>query len=303
MQEAAPPFAEVMGHFAWDVPWIAGLVLAGALYLRAYLHLRRTKPRVPHSLWRTACFIAGLAVVAVAVLSPLEYWGNHLLWANFTGFLAITMIAPPLLLLGSPLTLAFRVSDRPMRARLRAFYRGPVMSALTFPVVSWLLFAVATYLWQFTTWTDDAASNVFVRDIQQLSLLAVGLLFWLPALCADPVRWRIPYPLRGLYVFVEMTHKGLFGGMFLSMASAIHPGFAAGLPAWGPSAMTDQRVAILLLWIGGNLIFLIALIGIIARWVGYEARTTARTDRRLEKARAEKRRRSAAIESVFRRSV
>jgi len=303
MPESAPGIGELLSHFSWDLPWIAGLALVAWLYLRAFRRLSRSNPRIPHPAWKAASFISGIVVVAAAVLSPLEHWGNQLLWANFTGFLAITMLAPPLLLLGSPLTLAFRVSNPQGRGRLRQFYRGRVMAALTFPVVSWLLFAVATYLWQFTTLTDDAAANVFIRDAQQLSLLAVGLLFWMPALCTDPVRWRIPYPLRALYVFVEMTHKGLFGGMFLSMASAIHPGFAVGLPAWGPSAMTDQRMAILILWIGGNLIFLVALIGIIVRWVRYESRATARTDLQLEKARAAKRRHRAAIESVFHRPV
>jgi cytochrome c oxidase assembly factor CtaG len=110
------------------------------------------------------------------------------------------------------------------------------------------------------------------------------------------------YPLRALYVFVEMTHKGLFGGMFLSMTSPFHDEFAANLPAWAPSPMDDQRLGILVLWVGGNLIFMVALVGLVARWLQYERRNAHRTDWRLRLRRQAEARRKAAIEQVFRRS-
>jgi len=167
--------------------------------------------------------------------------------------------------------------------------------------VTWLLFAGVTYLWQFTDWTDLAARNLWVREMQRSSLLLVGVLFWLPAVSPDPVRWRLPYPLRALYVFVEMTHKGLFGGMFLSMHTAMHSEFASRAAAWAPEAMTDQRIAILILWLGGNLIFLLALVGIVVRWVQYEQRNQRRTDWRLRLERDAKAKRRAALEQVFTR--
>ncbi|MGI8925591.1 MAG: cytochrome c oxidase assembly protein [Tepidiformaceae bacterium] len=297
MNESAPGLTEMLGHWALDLPWLAALGLAAALYGRAWVQALR--PGAVHPRWKAACFFAGLALVGVATVSPLEHYGNRLLWVNFTGFLLLTMLAAPLLLLGSPLTLAFRAAGPRGRAWLRRFYQRRPMRSLTFPITSWLLFAVVTYLWQFSAFTDRAAANVFLRDLQQSTLLGASLLFWMPALCADPQRWRMAFPLRALYVFLEMTHKGLFGGMFLSMSDPIHPRFAANLPAWGPEAMTDQRMAILVLWIGGNIIFLVALVGIAAAWIRYEGRATARTDRRLALARAAAVSKRAALDAVF----
>jgi cytochrome c oxidase assembly factor CtaG len=174
---------------------------------------------------------------------------------------------------------------------------------VTFPVATWLAFAVVTYIWQFTTLTDLAARNAAARDLQLATLLLVGLLFWLPAVAADPVRWRLAYPVRALYVFVEMTHKALFGGMFLSMNHAFHRDFAARAPDWAPSPMMDQRAAILILWIGGNLIFLLALILIVAGWIAYDARAARRADWRLALERAARERRRQALDQVFRRPV
>lgn len=301
--EEAPGTAEVFSHFSLDLFWAPLLITAVAAYLVGVRRLNAQQPRLPHSAWRTALFITAAVIVGFAVMSPLNYYGNELLWVNFTGFLLLTMLAPPLIVLGRPLVLAFRVSGPRWRARLRWAYRSRVISFLTFPIVSWLLFAGVTYLWQFSILTERAATNGILRDVQQFTLLLTGLIFWYPALAIEPVRWRMAYPLRVLYVGVEMVHKGLFGGMFLSMTSPFHQHFAAATPAWGPSPMMDQRIAILILWIGGNMIFLAAIIGLITAWLRYEARNQVRVDKRLEKARIAREQRQLALEQVFSKPV
>ncbi len=300
MQDA-PGLAEIARQWVFDPFWVAVLAAGMAAYAIAFRRSRRGSFVHPSS--RLVLFVAGVAAIAVAVFSPLAHYGNELLWANFTGFLLLTMIAPPLLLLSAPLTLAFRASGPRRRKVLRGIYRSKLVTILTFPAASWLLFAVVTYVWQFTSLTDDAAAHALLRTFQQFTLLLVGIMFWMPGLAADPVRWRLPYPLRALYILLEMTHKGLFGGMFLSMNSAMHSGFASAAPAWAPSALTDQRIAILILWIGGNLIFLVALIGLVFRWVAYEQRNQRRTDLRLRLQQERAKKRRAALEQVFNRPV
>jgi putative membrane protein len=297
----APGVTEILRHFSFDLPWLAALLLCATFYLRADKASRRTNPRVPHPRWRTASFLAGLLFVALATLTPLEHYGNQFIWVNFAGFLVLTMVAAPLILLGSPLTLAFRVASMPRRKMLRNLYRSAPVRFITFPVIAWLLFAVVTYLWQFSTLTELAAQNPLIRDLQQVTLLLVSLTFWLPALASDPTAIRLAYPLRVLYVFLEMTHKGLFGGMFLSLREPFHDWFVANLPAWGPDPMLDQRMGILILWIGGNIIFLLALILLILGWIRYEGRHTIRTDIRLRKQREAEARRKAALKQVFTR--
>ncbi|MCC6323038.1 MAG: cytochrome c oxidase assembly protein [Phycisphaerales bacterium] len=301
MEGDTPGFTEVVGHFAWDLPWLAVFALASLLYVRGYVAARRAG--TPHPRWKLIAFHGGLVATFVAVLSPLEHYGNQVLWVNFAGFLVLTMIAAPLLLAGSPLTLAFRASGPRGRRWLRASYRSWPLRWLTFPVASGLGFAVVTYVWQFTSLMDLASRNVFVRDVQLATLLLVSLCFWLPALAMDPLRWRMPYPLRALYVLVEMVHKGLFGGMFLSMSTPFHPDFAARAPGWAPGPMMDQRMGILVLWIGGNLIFLAVLIGLVSGWMAYERRNQTRVDRRLRLAREAEQRRRAALEQVFQKTV
>jgi putative copper resistance protein D len=299
--ESAPGIAEVARQWLFSPAWLVLFVAVAGSYLWAFR--RASASGFNHPKWRMFLFGLGLAALAVGTVSPVAHYGRQVLWVDFTGFLLITMIAPPLMLLGAPLTLAFRASAPKRRKTLRRLYRSKFAAIVTFPVATWLTFAVTTYLWQFTSLTDLAARDDLARHLQQFSLALVGLLFWLPAISADPVRWRLAYPLRALYVFVEMTHKGLFGGMFLGMNTAMHGDFARNSPTWAPDAITDQRIAILILWIGGNLVFLAALIGIVFRWVAYEQRNQRRTDLRLRLARERARRKRAALEQVFTRPV
>lgn len=292
-----------LSPWSFDPHWLIALAIAAGLYAHAYRRHLHRPVRVGHSPFRAAAFFVGLFLVAVAVLSPLEHYGNQVLWVNFTGFFVLTMLAAPLIVLAAPLTLAFRVGSERRRRVLRAAYRSRFASALTNPVVAWLLFAIVTYLWQFSSLTEAAARNTLVRDFQQLTLLAVGLCFWIPALASDPLRWRLAHPLRALYVLLEMTHKALFGGMFLSMNNPIHPHFAQNAPAWAPDAITDQRIAILILWIGGSAVFMVALAAIVVGWMGYEDRAQARVDRRLRLEREAAERRRAAIDQVFQKQV
>ncbi len=303
MDGTTPALGEILRATSFDPHWVAAFVVAIALYAVAYHRALHGVPRVRLLRLRAAAFALGLLALWLGVQSPLEHYGNQLLWANFTSFLLITMVAAPLFVLSTPLTLAFRVSSPAGRPRLRRLYRGFPVSWLTFPPAAWLIFAIVTYVWQFTSLTSWAAQHGLVRDLQLLSLLGVGFLFWYVAFAADPVRWRLNHPLRGLYVLLEMAHKGLFGGMFLSMQTPFHSHFADNVPAWGPSAMDDQRLGILILWIGGNLIFIAALIAIVAGWVAFEARNGRRLDRRLAKEREQQERRRAALEQVFHKPI
>lgn len=280
----------------FGLPWVGLVAIAGTWYAVA---LQRAS--TPHPRRKTFAFYLGLLLVCVATLSPLEHYGNQALWVAFIGFLVLTMVAAPLILLGSPLTLAFRASGPEWRKKLRAGYRGRAMSALTNPVAGWFAFAITTYAWQFSRLAEFATRSALVRELQLGSLLVVSLMFWAPALCADPLRWRMAHPLRLLYVLVEMVHKALFGGMFLSMSTPFHENFAANPPSWAPDAMLDQRLSIAILWLGGNMVFIVVLFGLAVHWLHYEARQSRRIDLRLAKAREKDRRRMAALEAVFNR--
>jgi putative copper resistance protein D len=54
---------------------------------------------------------------------------------------------------------------------------------------------------------------------------------------------------------------------------------------WGPTPMQDQALAGGIMWAGGDLAFVIALIAVVAAWLRHEERENRREDARLARAR------------------
>jgi cytochrome c oxidase assembly factor CtaG len=88
---------------AWSAPGLAVVPLCAAVivYLRGWNRLRRAEP------WRwtavrPVCFVAGVALIGIALWSPLDALASRLLAAHMTQHMLLAMVAPPLLLLGWP---------------------------------------------------------------------------------------------------------------------------------------------------------------------------------------------------------
>ncbi len=124
--ESAPSFGEVVRQWVADPFWIVLLVAMAGAYGLAFRKSRQGKFRHPSS--RLALFMAGIAVAAIATVSPVAHYSDRLLWVDFTGFLMLTMIAPPLMLLGAPVTLGFRISGPKRRRMLRRMYRSRLIT-------------------------------------------------------------------------------------------------------------------------------------------------------------------------------
>src|SRR6516165_1974126 len=88
---------------AWRFPWCTGFSLSAiaALYLRGFVRVHRQMPtRFPLSC--LALYSAGIAALAIALVSPLATLDDLLLMTHMVQHLVLLMIAPALLLLGAP---------------------------------------------------------------------------------------------------------------------------------------------------------------------------------------------------------
>ena len=71
------------------------------------------------------------------------------------------------------------------------------MSALTRPVVAWLVFAVVMYASHFSGLYNLALQHEWVHALEHLLFLASGVLFWWPVVGLDPSPWRLSQVPRG----------------------------------------------------------------------------------------------------------
>src|SRR5208282_3192007 len=130
-----PPFSLAQVVTRWQfAPVVTGfVVVAAGLYLWGVLRVRRRHPARPWPLWRTGLFLGGLAVVVIATQSGIGSYDDVLFTDHMIQHLLLIMVAPPLLVVGQPITLALHASRNPLHTWVKKAVRSRVVSALTFP--------------------------------------------------------------------------------------------------------------------------------------------------------------------------
>jgi cytochrome c oxidase assembly factor CtaG len=291
---AAPaPVSTLDALLAWSFEvhiWLP-ILGAGLLYWLGVRRVARRHPAKPVPGWRALCWYGGLTVLVVALQSPLAAYDTVLFSVHMVQHLLLAMIAAPLLALGAPITLLLRVSSARMRQRvvLPVLHSLPVR-VISFPVVTWVVFAGVMWASHFSTLYDAALENEVMHVLEHALYLGSAMLFWWPVVGADPSPWRLPHAARVGYLFLGMPQSSFLGLAIFSAPSVLYPHYASLSREWGPSALADQQLAGGIMWAGGDLVFLLAMI--LAVWVWLRAeeaegrRVDARLDRELEREQA-----------------
>ena len=99
---AAPsPLGAITTWSIDPIPWI-GAFVAGGAYLVGARRVNRANPRVPVPRWRMVSWLAGLAVILVALSSAIDVYAGVFLSVHMVQHLMLAMVAPPLARAGCP---------------------------------------------------------------------------------------------------------------------------------------------------------------------------------------------------------
>ena len=261
---------------SWSVPPGLALLLlvSAAVYLRGWSRLHRARPaRFPPR--RLFAFGSGLAVVLVAVASPLDAFGGTLLSAHMLQHLLLLAVAPALLLLGAPdaaLEMGLpRALVRDAIAPLRA--APPVRSigrALGRPDLGLAAMTLAMWGWHVPAAYELALRSPAWHDVEHATFLAAGLLFWFPVLRPWPGRPRLQGAVRPLYLLAGDVVNTALAAVLTFSDRILYPTYAGAPRLFGLSALADQSLAGILMWVPGSLVFLAPAAVMTARWLAPE---------------------------------
>ena len=272
------------------------LVVAAAVWLRLVYRVDQAHPANPVPRRRTAAFLAGLGAIAVALMSGIDTYDTTLFSVHMVQHILLTLVAAPLIALGAPITLLLRASTPDVRRRvILPILHSRVLRVLSVPVVSWLVFAGVMWGSHFSPLFDAALENPLVHDLEHTLYLTAGLLFWWPAVGLDPSPWRLPHPVRVMYVFLQMPQNTFLAVTILNATGVLYPHYATLVRTWGPPALEDQRIAGAVMWLTGDILFLLAMAGILAGWMRHEKSREVVVDRQLDGERAAIRAREAVL--------
>jgi putative membrane protein len=282
----APQLPGVLLAWRFEPVAIGGIVLAAVGYLWAARRVDRLHPANRHPRRQTILFLAGLAALGIALLSPIEAFEGTLFSVHMVQHMLLELVAAPLLVAAGPITLALRAANRPIRRGLLGLLHSRAMRVVSFPVIAWLAFAAVNWGWHFSALYNVALESEAVHYVQHATFVAAALLFWWPVLGTDPSPWRLPHPARLAYLVLAMPQNSFLGVALMSANQPLYPHYVSNATDWAPSPLADQQLGGVIMWVGGDLAFLAGMAVVVALWMRHEDRRTRRLDTRLATDRA-----------------
>jgi putative membrane protein len=273
-------------------PWVvAGLGVTLWWYVRA---LRRLRGRgVPWPASRSRSFYAGIGVLAFALLSPLDVYSDYLLSVHMVQHLLLTMVAPPLLLLGAPITLALRTAGPSGRATMASLLRGRIVRVVGNPLLGWMLFVGTLWVTHLPAFYDATLRNLGLHAAEHLAYVSTALLFWRPLVGKDPGP-SLSHPARLFSMFLLMPQMTFLGLAIYSSNRPLYSHYILTSLRLGTTAVGDQHLAGAIMWTSGMLFMVPAMAIELFDWMRKDDRDAARFDARVLQAQEAERRTRAS---------
>jgi putative membrane protein len=216
-------------------------------------------------------FVAGQAVLVGALVSPLDPLGGTLLSAHMAQHGLLVGLAPPLLLLGGPgVAFAWALPGAWTKRRFTSIVCRPLIHLgyeLARPMRAAALHGLMLWLWHAPALFEAAVEHPWLHALQHACFFGTALLFWRAVLDARTSRGA---GLGLVAAFVTFMHSGLLGGLITMAPHPLYSSYVGRSGIWGLTAIDDQQLAGLLMWVPLGLPYLAAGLLVASRLVtGY----------------------------------
>jgi putative membrane protein len=269
-------------RYTWglDPLVIFSLLVTGALYLLGVRNLWRSAGKDRGiKRWEAFAYAGGWLTLVVALVSPLHPLGEVLFSAHMTQHELLMLVAAPLIVLGRPVIAFLWALPREQSLRLGTFAKQrsvqKVWQSVTKPLMAWAVHAIALWIWHAPILFQATLKSDLVHTLQHVSFLGSALLFWWSLLHAP--RTSLSYGAGTLYLFTTSIHSGLLGALITFAATVLYPAYSLTTSQWGLTALEDQQLGGLIMWVPAGLVYIIAGLALCAGWIRESERTTKRS--------------------------
>jgi putative membrane protein len=244
----------------FTVHWSTVLGLAG---LGALYHWRARQ--APAGLERSptagqrATFFAALALLFLSLNGWLHDLSDYYLFsAHMVQHLVLTLVVPPLLIIGTPGWM--------LRPALRWRGVAPAAQALTSARYAFIIFNVVLIVWHLPPMYALAMEHHSVHIVQHLCFMVAATLMWWPILSPLPELPRLAYPAQILYLFLLTIPMSLVAVCIVYSGEILYPAYAAAPRLWGITPLQDQMIGSLIMWIPGGFFFFVIISVVFFKW-------------------------------------
>ena len=246
----------------WHPDLYTGLLLLAGVYLlfTGPLRYRIRAPELPGpNGWQVASFLTGVLLLLFALAGPIhELSDNYLFSAHMAQHMLITLVVPPLLLLGTPGWLIEPLVGTGSVLRLGRL--------LTFPPLAFLLFTVVFAVWHFPVFYDGALNAHIFHILEHLLFLSTAVIAWWPILSPMPSLPPLSYPGQLLYlVLMSISQTPLFAVITFS-SQTFYPFYEAAPRVIDLSPIADQQLGGIIMKVSWLIVFVPAICLVFLRW-------------------------------------
>ncbi len=214
-----------------------------------------------------ASFFLGLAVVSVALMSPLDSLGPTIFSAHMIQHLLLMVVAAPLVVLGRPLltiTSGPPASIRRAASRLERTGAARLLrKGMDNVVLVGILQVLVLWAWHLPDLYQSALDDEGVHAFEHATFFFAALLFWRLVLSR---KLRPMYPVRVLLVFLTGLQSAALGALITLAGRRLYESQSLGSEIWSLTPLEDQVLAGIIMWVIPGILYFVVMIALLLRW-------------------------------------
>lgn len=281
-------FSRWFSEWRFDWIWVAFALVTGAAYLMGVYKLRRRGDK--WSILRTVSWVIGLLSLVYITSGGAAVYGAVMFSAHMVEHMALMVVAPLFLALGSPVSLALQAltprgdGSRGVREWILALVHSKYSQLVTNPLFAAANFAGSLVIFYYSPLFSLAMKYHVGHELMVIHFSLTGYIFVQTMIGSDPLPRRAPYPLRLLILLATMAFHAFFGVSLMMATSLLNGEYFGNMGRpWGDSALVDQQTAGGVAWGVGELPTLAIAMGVAYMWSKSDARETKRKDRAADR--------------------
>ncbi|MFZ2177644.1 MAG: cytochrome c oxidase assembly protein [Rhodococcus sp. (in: high G+C Gram-positive bacteria)] len=284
-----PTFSRLVMDWRFDLIFGTAAIVLAVVYAIGLRKLKRRGDGWP--VGRTIAWMTGCAVLLFATSSGVGRYAPAVFSVHMGAHMALSMLAPVLLVLGAPVTLALRALD-PAGKNGVPGPREWILIALhsrysrfvTHPIVAAVLFVGGFYALYLGGIFGASVDSHSAHILMNVHFILSGYLFYWVAIGIDPAPRQLQPVTKLAMVFGSLPFHAFFGIALMSTGAVMGEWFYRSLGlGWNSDLVGDQQLGGSIAWATGEIPLVLVMMALLIQWSRSDDRTARRVDRAAER--------------------
>lgn len=287
--DGPPTLARLLFDWRFDLIFGTAAIVMAALYLYGVYRMRARGDAWP--LGRTIAWVLGCLVMLFSTSSGVGRYSMAQFSVHMGAHMALSMLAPVLLALGGPITLALRTL-RPAgkdgipgpREWILDALHSPVSRFFTQPLVAAVIFVGGFYALYLGGIYGSVVDSHTAHLLMNAHFLLSGYLFYWVVIGVDPAPRRLSPVTKLAMVFGSLPFHAFFGVALMSTDAVMGQVFFRGLSLpWNTDLLADQRLGGGIAWATGEIPLVLVMLALLVQWSRSDRKEAVRMDRAADR--------------------